>query len=131
MIVCTYIYHTDTLYTMRKKIEQRNHKTDCGVEATLEILGGKWKGVILYQLRDELKRFNQLHRLLPNITQRMLTRQLRELEHDGLVNRKVYAQVPPKVEYSLTDKGTSLIPIIMLLKDWGDNNLLMERSRQD
>ncbi|MGK0272812.1 MAG: DNA-binding HxlR family transcriptional regulator [Cocleimonas sp.] len=126
MIVCTFMYHTVTLYTMRIKIEQRNHKTDCGVEATLEILGGKWKGVILYQLRDELKRFNQLHRLLPNITQRMLTRQLRELEHDGLVNRKVYAQVPPKVEYSLTDTGTSLIPIIMLLKDWGDSNLLIK-----
>lgn len=126
MIVCTFMYYIVTLYTMRKKIEQRNHKTDCGVEATLEILGGKWKGVILYQLRDELKRFNQLHRLLPNITQRMLTRQLRELEHDGLVNRKVYAQVPPKVEYSLTDNGKSLIPIIMLLKEWGDSNLLIK-----
>ena len=113
---------------MRKKIEQRNNKTDCGVEATLEVLGGKWKGVILYQLREELKRFNQLHRLLPNITQRMLTRQLRELEHDGLIHRKVYPEVPPKVEYSLSDNGKSLIPIIMLLKDWGDSNLLAEQK---
>ncbi|MGH1539680.1 MAG: winged helix-turn-helix transcriptional regulator [Arenicella sp.] len=116
---------------MRDKIEQRNHTTDCGVEATLEILGGKWKGVILYQLRDELKRFNQLKRLLPKITQRMLTRQLRELEHDGLIHREVYPQVPPKVEYSLTDSGKSLIPIIMLLKDWGDSNLLAEQAIQD
>ncbi len=123
--------YTHTLYTMRDKIEQRNHTTDCGVEATLEILGGKWKGVILYQLRDELKRFNQLKRLLPKITQRMLTRQLRELEHDGLIHREVYPQVPPKVEYSLTDSGKSLIPIIMLLKDWGDSNLLAEQAIQD
>lgn len=105
---------------------QRNTKTDCGVEATLEILGGKWKGVILYHLRDEIQRFNQLNRLLPNITQRMLTRQLRELERDGLVNRKIYPQVPPKVEYSLTKTGRSLMPIIMQLKDWGESNLLTE-----
>jgi DNA-binding HxlR family transcriptional regulator len=131
MLECTIMLHTDILYSMRKKIEQRNSKTDCGVEATLEILGGKWKGVILYHLRDELKRFNQLSRLLPNITQRMLTRQLRELERDGLVNREVYAQVPPKVEYSLTRNGRGLIPIIMQLKDWGDSNLLTEHDSQE
>ena len=87
--------------------------------------------MILYHLRDELKRFNQLSRLLPNITQRMLTRQLRELERDGLVNREVYAQVPPKVEYSLTRNGRGLIPIIMQLKDWGDSNLLIDQDSQE
>ncbi|MFC6981760.1 winged helix-turn-helix transcriptional regulator [Microbulbifer taiwanensis] len=90
----------------------------------LEVIGGKWKGVILYQLADGLKRFNQLGRLMPNITQRMLTRQLRELDQDGLVHRKVYAEVPPKVEYRLTEKGQSLVPIIMQLKVWGEDNVL-------
>lgn len=109
---------------MRNKIQQRNITTDCGVEATLEIIGGKWKGVILYHLSGGVKRFNQINRLLPNITQRMLTRQLRELESDGLVNREVYPQVPPKVEYSLTEQGQSLVPIIMALKGWGEEKIL-------
>lgn len=109
---------------MREKIQQRNTTTDCGVEATLETIGGKWKGVILYHLCSGVKRYNELNRLLPKVTQRMLTRQLRELERDGLVHRKVYAQVPPKVEYSLTMKGQSLEAIIMALKVWGEKMVL-------
>ncbi len=92
----------------------------CPVEAALDIIGGKWKGVILYYLLDGSKRFNELRRRLPNVTQRMLTLQLRELEQDGVIARKVYAQVPPKVEYSLSEFGASLEPILLLMCDWGD-----------
>ena len=113
-----------TLYTVRNKTNQRNISTDCGVESALEVVGGKWKGVILYHLIPGIRRFNELRRLLPGVTQRMLTRQLRELEEDGLVHRKVYAQVPPKVEYRLTEKGASLAPILLELKKWGDTHIL-------
>ncbi|TMV62156.1 winged helix-turn-helix transcriptional regulator [Thioclava sp. BHET1] len=92
----------------------------CAVEAALVLIDGKWKGVALFHLFDGTLRFNALKRLLPNCTQRMLTKQLRELEEDGLIARKVYAEVPPKVEYSLTEKGRSLEPVIRALKDWGD-----------
>lgn len=92
----------------------------CPVEYTLDVIGGKWKGVLLYHLIDGTKRFNEFRRLCPGITQRMLTLQLRELEEDGVVHREVYHQVPPKVEYSLTEFGRSLTPIIMLMRDWGE-----------
>ncbi|MEM6614357.1 MAG: helix-turn-helix domain-containing protein [Cyanobacteria bacterium P01_C01_bin.72] len=95
----------------------------CPVEATLEIIGGKWKGVILYHLLSETMRFNQLRRLMPEVTQRMLTKQLRELEADNLISRKVYADVPPKVEYSITEYGRTLAPIIHALKEWGLQHL--------
>jgi DNA-binding HxlR family transcriptional regulator len=89
------------------------------VESTLEVIGGKWKGLILYHLLGKTRRFNEFRRLMPGITQRMLTLQLRDLEHDGLVHREVYREVPPKVEYSLTELGCTLEPIIRLLSDWG------------
>ncbi len=92
---------------------------DCPVEATLGLIQGKWKVVILFRLVDGKKRFNELGRLLPKVTQRMLTNQLRELESDGLVSRKVYAEVPPRVEYSLTELADSLMPILLQIKDWG------------
>jgi DNA-binding HxlR family transcriptional regulator len=91
---------------------------NCAVEAAIEAIGGKWKGIILYHL-DETRRFNELHRLLPNITQRMLTKQLRELEKDGIVQRTVYAEVPPRVEYNLTDFGRTLQPVMNELEKWG------------
>lgn len=100
----------------------------CPVELLLNIIGGKWKGVILFHLLNKTLRFNELKRLLPNITQRMLTNQLRELEADGLVFRQVYAQVPPRVEYSLTAKGQSLGPIILAMEQWGRENLLETKS---
>jgi len=108
---------------MRQKVDSRSLSTDCGVESSLEVLGGKWKGVIIHHLLNGTKRFNELRRLMPNVTQRMLTRQLRELENDGLLWREVYPEVPPRVEYSLTKKGETLEPIIRLLKAWGDENL--------
>lgn len=92
----------------------------CPVEATLEVIGGKWKGIILYHLLEGPQRFGELHRLLVDVTQRMLTLQLRELEEDGVVHREVFQQVPPKVEYSLTEFGRSLSPIILLMRDWGE-----------
>ena len=95
----------------------------CPVEATLEVIGGKWKGIILYHLLSKTMRFNELRRLMPEITQRMLTRQLRELEADNLISRKVYAEVPPKVEYSMTKYGRTLAPIIHALKEWGLQHL--------
>ncbi len=91
----------------------------CPVEATLEKIGGKWKGIILYHLLERTYRFGELRRTMPGITQNMLTKQLRELEGDGLIQRKVYAEVPPKVEYSVTETGESLREIIMKMRDWG------------
>jgi DNA-binding HxlR family transcriptional regulator len=96
----------------------------CAVEAAIEAIGGKWKGVILYHLSTaEFKRFNELKRLMPKITQRMLTKQLRELEKDGIVLRTVYAEVPPRVEYSLTEFGQTLLPILHALEKWGGQYL--------
>jgi DNA-binding HxlR family transcriptional regulator len=94
------------------------------IEATLDVIGGKWKLLVIYQLKDGTLRFNQLlNKVQPRITQRMLTKELRELEKDGLVTRKVYPQVPPKVEYSLTKRGHSLIPILDQLCDWGSEHM--------
>jgi DNA-binding HxlR family transcriptional regulator len=96
-------------------------KSGCAVEVTLSVIGGLWKPVILFHLLDGKKRFMELTRLVPNATQRMLTRQLRELEGDGVVARKVFPQVPPRVEYELTafGFGESLAPILVSLRDWG------------
>ncbi len=92
---------------------------ECTVEAAMEVIGGKWKLVILRHLLAGTKRFGELRRAMPGVTPRMLTRQLRELEIDGLVLRTVYPQVPPKVEYSLTEIGASLRDIADRLEEWG------------
>ncbi|CAM4370352.1 MAG: helix-turn-helix domain-containing protein [Paenibacillus macerans] len=92
----------------------------CPVEYTLDVIGGKWKGLLLYHLINGPIRFNEFRRICPTITQRMLTLQLRELEQDGIVHREVYHQVPPKVEYSLTEFGQTLVPIILKMKEWGE-----------
>ncbi|MGH7799687.1 MAG: winged helix-turn-helix transcriptional regulator [Thermodesulfobacteriota bacterium] len=98
----------------------KNKTYNCPVEATLGVIGGKWKVLILWYLKEEqIMRFGKLKRLIPGITQKMLTQQLRELEANGLITRKVYAQVPPKVEYSLTKYGESLEPILKLMCEWG------------
>ena len=95
----------------------------CAVEAALEVIGGKWKGAILYRLLDKKKRFNELKRFFPSLTQRILTQQLRELERDGVISRKVYAEVPPRVEYSLTEFGRSLEPALRMLSEWGASHV--------
>ena len=92
----------------------------CPVEATLDLIDGKWKAIILYHLLKGTLRFNELRRRLAKITQRMLTRQLRELEEVGLVSRTVFAEVPPRVEYALTAHGQSLEPVVRALWVWGD-----------
>lgn len=100
------------------------HDENCPVGVVLRILGGKWKLSILCALLDGTKRFSELRRLNPGITQRMLTNQLRELEADLVVTRKIYVEVPPKVEYSLTEVGKKLQPILQQLEEWGRTYLL-------
>ncbi len=92
----------------------------CPVGAAINEIGGKWKPLILWALKDGKLRFNEVNKAIPAITQRMLTKQLRELEKDGLIKRKVYAEVPPKVEYKLTKKGDSVMPILESFCNWGE-----------
>ena len=94
----------------------------CAVEVTLDLIDGKWKGVILFHLQNGTQRFGELRRLMPGITQRMLTKQLRALEDDVLILRKVYAEVPPRVEYRLSETGESLRPVIDTLRAWGESH---------
>ncbi|HEX7784513.1 MAG TPA: helix-turn-helix domain-containing protein [Sphingobium sp.] len=93
----------------------------CAVEATVEVAGGKWKPLIVHYLIGGTKRFGELKRLIGGVTQRSLTLQLRELEHHGIVRREVFAEVPPRVEYSLTAFGRTLEPVLAAMKDWGDS----------
>ena len=95
----------------------------CTVAITLEVIGGKWKSLILWHLNFNTLRFSQLQRRLAKVTQKMLTQQLRELEAAGLVHREVYAEVPPRVEYSLTELGRSVVPILELMCQWGSDYL--------
>lgn len=91
----------------------------CPVSATLDLIGGKYKALILWHLADGKLRFSQLNKLIPNATAKMLTQQLREMETQGLLHREVYPVVPPKVEYSLTDLGRSLMPVLIAMRNWG------------
>lgn len=95
----------------------------CPIEATLALIGGKYKTLILWHLKDTILRFNELKKLIPKATPKMLTQQLRELESDGLIIRVVYPVVPPKVEYSLSDFGKSIIPFLDSMCDWGSDYL--------
>lgn len=97
---------------------------NCEKELTLSIISGKWKIIIIYYLGTEgVLRFSEIKRLLPKITHKVLTTQIRELEEDGIVHRKVFPEVPSRVEYSLTDLGESLIPIVLLMDEWGKKNI--------
>ena len=92
---------------------------DCPVKTTVDVIGGKWKPLILFELKDGPLRFSELRRRIPEATQKMLTQQLRQLEQDGILHRRVYAQVPPKVEYSLSPHGRTLRPLLFLMCKWG------------
>jgi DNA-binding HxlR family transcriptional regulator len=111
-------------------MKRRNfaHRPGCAVEATLDLIDGKWKGVILFHLQAGTQRFGELRRRMPGITQRMLTKQLRALEDDKLVIRKVYAEVPPRVEYRLSEIGESLRPVIDTLRAWGEDHLVADAA---
>ena len=105
--------------TTDTRFERYDCSDGCPVEAALEQIAGKWKGLIVYHLLEETLRFNELARRVGNVTQRSLTKQLRELEADGIVHRKVFAVVPPRVDYSLTAKGRQLRDVINALGTWG------------
>lgn len=98
-------------------------KDNCPVATTLELIGGKYKALILWHLAGEKMRFNELRKVITKATPKMLTQQLRELEADKLIHREVYAVIPPKVEYSLTETGRSLMPILVTMRDWGSQYL--------
>jgi len=97
----------------------RGQQYKCTIDVTLAVVGGKWKASILWHLAQATMRFSDLQRQFSDTTRKMLTQQLRELELDGLVHREVYPQVPPKVEYSLTEKGKSIYPILEQMCEWG------------
>jgi len=114
-------------------VKIKNKEYQCSMELTIDLIGGKWKSLILWHLSKETLRFSELKRLLPKVTQKMLTQQLRDLENDGFIIRKVYAQVPPKVEYSLSDLGKSVVPILQLMCDWANEYIdhLCENVKDD
>lgn len=102
--------------------ELTRKESACPVLATLEVIGGKWKPAILWEMTNGTLRFGQLRRAVPGITQKMLTQQLRELERDGIIWRKVYAEVPPRVEYGVTSYGQTLCPVLNAMAVWGKNH---------
>ncbi|GMA08411.1 putative HTH-type transcriptional regulator YdeP [Tetragenococcus halophilus subsp. flandriensis] len=112
---------------------QASGETCQELQAALDIISGKWKPIILFHLLENEKlRFSELQRAIPEITKKMLTSQLRELEHNGIIHRKVYQQVPPKVEYSMTEYGNSLSPIMISMRSWGMQHLQrMEKMEVD
>ena len=110
---------------------QYNWKTGCDVEATLSVVGGRWKPVLLCHLLGGRKRFGELRRLTPNATERMITLQLRELEADGVVRRHAYPEVPPRVEYELTEFGRSLKGILDHMQRWGSAFKARRQAEED
>ncbi|MEH6452159.1 MAG: helix-turn-helix domain-containing protein [Psychromonas sp.] len=101
---------------------------ECPVSTAIDVIGGKWKVIILYQLRDKTLRFGELRKMIPKITQKMLAQQLRELEKNKLVDRKVYAEVPPRVEYTSTELAEKLNPALDMLCEWGGEYQLVHKQ---
>lgn len=106
-------------------------KINCSsVKTTLAVLGGKWKPLILYHLNNKTMRFSELRKEIDGITQKMLTQQLRELETDGIIKRKVFPQIPPKVEYSVTIYGKTLQPVLFAMHQWGANHKIRKETKE-
>jgi DNA-binding HxlR family transcriptional regulator len=97
-----------------------NDLVNCPVTATVGVIGGKWKILILYLIGNDINRFGKLNMLLKNVSKQMLTTQLRELERDGIIRRVIYPEIPPRVEYFLTEKGEALKPVFLALREWGN-----------
>ncbi|GAB3829355.1 winged helix-turn-helix transcriptional regulator [Pontibacter rugosus] len=115
---------------MKKKEKFCPEVATCSVDYAFKRIGGKYKGRILWYLHEHsILRYGELNRTLPDITTKMLTQTLRELEADNLIDRKVYLEVPPKVEYTLTEVGNELIPFISYLKEWGDKQIEAEKAK--
>ena len=112
---------TDRLHIPKGKYARTGYVSP--IDAAIEIIGGKSKVAILYYIRESVLRFGELRRLMPLATKRMLTKQLRELERDGMIDRKVFRQVPPRVDYSLTKEGKSIVPILEDLCEWGKRRM--------
>jgi DNA-binding HxlR family transcriptional regulator len=104
----------------RRSRQRKAGRTGCAVEATLSVMGGVWKPVLVFHLLNGKLRFNALCRVIPAATPRMITLQLRELEADGIIKRTVFPEIPPKVEYELTELGQSLAPVLLSMRDWGE-----------
>lgn len=109
----------------------KRKKYNCPVELTVEVVGGKWKSRIMWHLSKGTCRYGELRRLIPEITQKMLTQSLRELEEDGLISRVVYQEKIPRVEYYLTEYGETTTPLLQLMSEWGKNHRLREKEIQD
>ncbi len=106
-----------------KKVKEKSIAVaDCPVTYTMSMIGGKWKPIIIYLISKRANRFGVLHRGINGISKQMLTKQLREMEDDGLLIRRIFAEIPPRVEYSITKKGKSLFPIIDAMRVWGESN---------
>lgn len=101
------------------RIRMNGHVYHCALDVTMEQVGGKWKSIVLWYLRKDRKRFSELRKLIPGITEKMLSMQLRQLEKDGFVSRTVYPEVPPRVEYALTTHGKTLLPLLEEIAAWG------------
>nr|WP_154894247.1 helix-turn-helix domain-containing protein [Paenibacillus xylanexedens] len=99
------------------------YSPDCGLNRVQKMVAGKWKLSLLWYISEETRRFGEIKRVFPDITQSMLTKQLRELESDGLIHREIYKEVPPRVEYSLTNLGQQFSPLLRIMSEWGDCNL--------
>jgi DNA-binding HxlR family transcriptional regulator len=107
-------------------IAGRKRETKCPVTGMLQIIGGKWKPVILYCLRSDKRRFGEISARIPDLSRKVLTQQLKELEEDGLLIRKQFNEIPPRVEYELTELGKSLTPVLNAMEKWGNENIIFK-----
>lgn len=129
--VCTFKSYTDSLDSIEMRTATQLALDVCPVEVTVSVIGGSWKLTIIQILLQGTRRFGELRREVGDITDRVLTRQVRELEADGLVHREVFAEVPPRVEYSLTDWGRSLQPLVEMMDDWGHRWALAQPDSEE